>query len=259
MENGIVTNKLKMIGLMLYFVILPFERFLAVIFSIGYGNAYALNSGLPFSVITYFVTLISLIVGLGLSVFPFWSMLFKLFSKKPYPFEKRYKIIVIAAMAFLYGGMMHTGFTLAPVQFIAYGFLIASMVVRTVEKCKEDKSKSFASIVSVIYLTLFSMTVPVCYLAFELGSLTIPFYVSEFLAAFVLIPVFGVMLYNFFKDGVAGFSVVPPILMFILSGASVAFKWSFEINYFVLVFMILTLIFYLSFGIIAKIKIKKMK
>ena len=88
--------------------------------------------------------------------------------------------------------------------------IMAQNKEEAVEKCKDDKSKSFASIVSVIYLTLFSMTVPVCYLAFELGSLTIPFYVSEFLAAFVLIPVFGVMLYNFFKDGVAGFSVVEP-------------------------------------------------
>ena len=159
-------------------------------------------------------------------------------------------------MALLYGGMMHTGFTLAPIQFVAYGFLIASMIVRTVEKCKEDKSKRFASIVSVIYLTLFSMTVPVCYIALKLGALTIPFYIAEFAAAFVLIPVFGLMLFKFFNDGITNFSIINPLIMLILSGAAVALKWSEEINAFVLIFVILTTVFYLAFGIAAGKKSK---
>ena len=128
------------------------------------------------------------------------------------------------------------------------------MVIRCVEKCKEDKSKRLASIVSVIYLTLFSMTVPVCYIALELGILTIPFYVAEFVAAFALIPVFGVMLYKFYVSGITSFSIINPAIMLILSGATVALKWSEEINYFVLIFVILTMLFYLSFGLIASKK-----
>ena len=255
MENKI-TNKLKSVGLIVYFSVIFIERLLAVIFSIGHGGEYAVMTGNYFNIIAYSVTVLGLLAGSVLSAKPFFGMLGKLFSKETYPFEDNYKSIVIGAMAFLYAGMMHTGFTLAPVQFVAYGFLIAAMVVNTVEKCMGDKSKKFASIVSVIYLTLFSMTVPVCYIALKLGALTIPFYAAEFAAAFVLIPLFGRMLLKFFKEGITDFSFVNPLVMLILSGSAVALKWSEEINMFVLIFVVLTIIFYLAFGIVASKKAK---
>ena len=251
MGENKLTNKLKITGLLVYFIVIFTERLLAVILSFHHGGVYALDSGNYFNYITYCITVLSLIAGVILSVKPFFGLLKSLFSKELYPFEENYKSIVIAAMAFLYGGMMHTGFTIAPVQFIAYGFLIASMIVRTVEKCRGDKAKRFSSIVSVIYLTLFSMTVPVCYIALKLGGLTIPFYIAEFAAAIILIPVFGLMLFKFFKEGVTSFSFINPLVMLVLSGSAVALKWSEEINAFVLIFVILTLVFYLIFGILA--------
>ena len=257
MEKGMLGNKFKIIGLLMYFFIIFAERLMAVIFSINNGGVYALKSGDIFNYITYSVTVLSVIAGVILSAKLIVNLFKYLFSKEKYPFEDNLKGIVIACMAFLYGGMMHTGFTLAPLQFVSYGFLIATMIVRTVEKCIEDKSKSFSSIVSVIYLTLFSMTVPVCYIALKLGALTIPFYVAEFAAAFILIPVFGIMLYKLYKDGITSFSPVYPIIMLILSGLAVALKWSEEINMFVLIFVVLTTLFYLAFGIIAGIKVKK--
>ena len=42
--------------------------------------------------------------------------------------------------------------------------------------------------------------------------------------------------------------------MLILSGSTVALKWTEEINWFVLIFVIFTTVFYLSFGLIAKKK-----
>lgn len=258
MKKGMLGNKFKIIGLILYFVILFAERLLAVIFSFNNGGVYALKSGSYFNYVAYGVTAISLIVGTVLAIKPIIGMLGKLFSKDLYDFEKNYKAIVIAAMALLYGGMMHTGMTIAPIQFVAYGFLIATMVVRCVEKCIEDKKKTFPSIVSVIYLTLFSMTVPVCYIALKLMAPQLYlFYIAEFAAAFVLIPVFGIMLLKFYKDGVTSFSFVYPLIMLILSGSAVLFKWSEEINYFVFIFVILTTVFYLAFGIAAGIKVKK--
>jgi hypothetical protein len=256
MKETLLTNKLKITGLVVYFIVLFIERLLAVLLSINHGGVYAVLTGNYFNYITYGVTCLSLAAGTVLMIKPLFGLLKALFSKAGYPFEENYKAIVIAAMALLYGGMMHTGFTLAPIQFVAYGFLIASMIVRTVEKCKEDKSKRFASIVSVIYLTLFSMTVPVCYIALKLGALTIPFYIAEFAAAFVLIPVFGLMLFKFFNDGITNFSIINPLIMLILSGAAVALKWSEEINAFVLIFVILTTVFYLAFGIAAGKKSK---
>lgn len=251
MKEGIVANKLKIVGLVVYFVVLFCERLAACIFSFSNGGEYALVSGNYFNYVTYFVTVISVIIGTFLAIKPLIGMIKKLFSKELYPFEENYKSIVIAAMALLYGGMMHTGFTIAPVQFVAYGFLIFSMIVRTVEKCKEDKSSRYTSIVSVIYLTLFSMTVPVCYIVLKLGALTLPFYIAEFAAAFILIPVFGLMLYRFYITGVTNFSIINPLIMLILSGSAVALKWSEEINAFVLIFVVLTVVFYLAFGLIA--------
>lgn len=255
-KESIVCNKLKSVGLLVYFFVLFAERLLAAIFSFNVGGEYALKSGNPFNYVTYSVTVLSLVAGFILSIRIVAGLLKHLFSKNLYPFNANYKSIVVAAMALLYGGMMHTGFTIAPVQFVAYGFLIASMVVRTVEKCKEEKDKKYSSIVSVIYLTLFSMTVPVCYIALKLGALTIPFYIAEFAAAFVLIPVFGSMLYKFYKKGLTDFSFVNPLIMLVLSGLAVALKWSEEINWFVLIFVILTVVFYLAFGIVAGKKAK---
>ncbi|MCR5848490.1 MAG: hypothetical protein K6G75_10290 [Lachnospiraceae bacterium] len=256
-KETLVTNKFKIIGLIVYYVVLFTERLLAVIFSINNGGEYALTSGHYFNYITYCVTVLSLVAGFVLSIKPVAGMLRSLFSKGFYPFEENYRYIVISAMVLLYGGMMHTGFTVAPIQFVAYGFLIAAMVVRTVEKCMEDKTKIYPSVVSVIYLTLFSMTVPVCYIALKLGELTIPFFIAEFAAAFILIPVFGIMLYKFFNDGITSFSPANPLIMFVLSGMAVALKWREEINAFVLIFVILTVLFYLAFGIIARLKYKE--
>ena len=256
MKKEMVFNRLKIVGLVMYFIVLFIERLLAVILSVNNGEYYSLKSGFVFNYITYSVTVVSLIAGTFLAIKPLAGMFKALFSKELYPFESNYKPIVIAAMALLYGGMMHTGFTIAPVQFVAYGFLIGSMVVRCVEKCNEDKNNRFSSIVSVIYLTLFSMTVPVCYIALELGVLTIPFYLAEFAATFILIPIFGIMLYKFYTTGITSFSVINPLIMLILSGAAVALKWSEEINYFVLIFVVLTILFYVSFGVIANRKNK---
>ena len=152
---------------------------------------------------------------------------------------------------------MHTGFTIAPVQFVAYGFLIASMVVRTIECCRESKEKAFASIISVIYLALFAMAVPVSYISFQDMPMRVIFYVVEFTAVFVLVPVFGKMLLDFYKNGVTSFSFVYPVVMLVLSGLTVALKWTEEINWFVLIFVILTMVFYISFGWIVILKKKK--
>ena len=40
--------------------------------------------------------------------------------------------------------------------------------------------------------------------------------------------------------------------MLVLSGLTVALKWKEEINWFVLIFVVLTSLFYLSFGVICK-------
>ena len=285
-------SKLKLIGLILYFLILFVERLLAVILSFGVGGEYALISGNVFNYIAYGITAVSLVAGLILMIKVMPAMFVSVFTSKEYDFASNYKQVVIAAMAILFGGMMHTGFTIAPVQFVAYGFLIASMVVRTIECCRDvelrvasgekvgaeaevkfgveadgesgvaskvkvgveaaGKGRKFASVVSVIYLTLLAMAVPVSYISFQDMPLRVVFFAVEFTAVFVLVPVFGILLLKFYETGVTSFSPVYPLIMFVLSGLTVALKWREEINWFVLIFVVLTMLFYLSFGLVAK-------
>lgn len=253
-------SKLKLFFLILYFVVLFIERLFAVILSFHYGGEYALVSGNVFNYIAYGITAVSLIAGLVLMIRVLPAMFASVFTSKAYDWTSNLKPVVIAAMAILFGGMMHTGFTVAPVQFVAYGFLIASMVVRTVEYCLQVKAGvvsggkgcKFASIVSVIYLTLLAMAVPVSYISFQAMPMRAIFFAVEFTAVFVLVPVFGMLLLKFYETGITSFSFVYPLLMFVLSGLTVALKWKEEINWFVLIFVVLTSLFYLSFGVICK-------
>ena len=125
--------KLKLIGLILYFIILFIERLLAVILSFKVGGEYALVSGNVFNYIAYGITTVSLVAGLVLMIRVLPAMFVSVFTSKEYDFGANYKPVVIAAMVLLFGGMMHTGFTIAPVQFVAYGFLIGSMILKYFE------------------------------------------------------------------------------------------------------------------------------
>ena len=279
-KTEIVLSKLILIGLIFYFIILFAERLLAVILSVKSGEVYALISGNVFNYIAYGITAISLVAGLILMIKVLPAMFVSVFTSKEYDFASNYKQVVIAAMAILFGGMMHTGFTIAPVQFVAYGFLIASMVVRTIECCRlgaaadgkfgmeadgesgvasevkvgaeaAGRGRKFASVVSVIYLTLLAMAVPVSYISFQEMPMRAVFFVVEFAAVFVLVPVFGILLLKFYETGVTSFSFVYPLLVLVLSGLTVALKWREEINWFVLIFVVLTVVFYLSFGLVA--------
>ncbi len=248
-----VYSKLKLIFLSLYFLILFAERLLAVILSIRTGEEYALISGNIFNYFAYGVTAVSLLCGIVLMVRVLPGMIVSIFSSREYAFSDNYKRIVIAAMAILFGGMMHTGFTLAPMQFVAYGFLIASMVIRTIEYCSGKEKSPAESIFSVIYLTLMAMAVPVCYISHQAMPLRAVFFTVEFIAVFVLVPVFGKLLLDFYKSGVTSFSFIYPILVLILSGLTVALKWMEEINWFVLIFLALTIVFYIVAVLIMKV------
>ena len=243
-------HRLEIVGFLLYFLILFCERVLALIFSVGKGGEYALLSGNAFNYVAYTVTAASLVAGTILAAKPFEKMLRALFAGETFAFEKEAQPLSVAVFVLLFGGMMHTGFTLVGLQFAAYGFLIAAFVVRAVERCLDGGDK-YQTIVSVVYLTLFSMTIPVCYLSFLSDPLRTLFFVAELFAVAALVPSFGCMLSIYLKRGETSFSPVFPSLMLVLSGATVALQWKEKINYFVLIFMGLTVLTYLAFGLLA--------
>ena len=119
---GLILNKLKIVGFSLYSIILFGERLAAVIYSVNYGEEYALTSRNVFNYIAYFVTVISLIAGLILFIRPLIEMWRALLSKELYPFETKNKRLIIAVTVLLFGGMMHTDllsleFSLQPMDY----------------------------------------------------------------------------------------------------------------------------------------------
>ena len=64
-------------------------------------------------------------------------------------------------------------------------------------------------------------------------------------------PIFGVMTDRLMRTGVTSFHPIFPAVMTLLSGASIALKWSESVNWFVLIFASATLLCYLSVGIVA--------
>lgn len=246
-------NRLISIGFIGYTLILLVERILALIFSVTSGGDYALVSNNVMPTIYYAIVCLSITAGAVLLAVPMYKMAVHLFKKENYEFN--WKELIFGSMVLLFSGMMHTGWTLAPVQFVAYGFLIGAMVCATIDSCLRNKN-NYNSIISVIFLTLFSMAIPVAYISVNEAT-QIPFYTFTLLAVFAEIPLFGFMLYEFFNKGEISFSYSPVIALLALSGSVVLLNFTSvgDFNWFVAVFVVLTVAMYLGFGL--KVFLKK--
>ena len=250
-----IFNRLISIGFIGYVLILVVERVSALILSVNNGGEYALVSNNVMPTIYYAIVVLSLCVGVVLLAEPMFKMTVQLF--KPENYEFNWKEIILGSMILLISGMMHTGFTLSWLQFIAYGFLIGAMVCVTIDSCKRNKN-NYHAIVSIVFLVLFAMAIPVAYTSVNEAT-QVPFYIFTLLAVFAEIPLFGFMLYEFMNKGEISFNYSPVIAMLALSGSVVLlnFTSSGNFNWFVAVFVILTVGCYLGFGL--KIFLKNRK
>ena len=246
-KSKYVINKITIIGFLLYFFILLIERIIALILSVNNGGYISLLSGSFFGVSTDIITAGSVLFGVLLFIKPLIKLVKCLFSREIYCFKED-KNLINSVIVLLCGGMMHTGFTIAPIQFVAYGFLILSMIMQVIDR-KEDKENLFINICSLIYITLFSMCIPVCYPTYLGTPINVFFYIAEYLAVTLLLPLFRLLLLGFFKEGHVRFSLIPFFVMIISCGLVIGLKFEEEINYFVLIFAILTTLFYLIFGL----------
>ena len=248
-------NRLISIGFIGYTLILLVERILALIFSVQSGGEYALVSNNVMPTIYYAIVCLSISAAAVLLAVPMYKMVIQLFKKENYEFN--WKELIIGMMVLLFSGMMHTGWTLAPLQFVAYGFLIGAMICVTINSCLRNKN-TYNSIISVIFLTLFSMAIPVCYASVNEAT-QVPFYTFTLLAVFAEIPLFGFMLYEFFNKGEISFNYSPVIAMLALSGSVVLLNFTSagDFNWFVAIFVVLTVAMYLGFGLKVFLKNRK--
>lgn len=245
MKKTLLMNKMEIIGYLGYFIILFVERTLALILSVNQGEDYSLVSRNFLPYITYSFTALSVLLSL-IFLPKILIIFFKyLFSKEELDFVPHYKYITVTSIVILLGGMMHTGFTLSPLQFVGYGFLIISFLIRTIKQIKQGDNK-FECLISLIYLIFFSMTIPVCYITYLEGIQMVLFYVVEFVTTLTLLVVFGKMMYRFLDKGKEIFSISYFIIMLVLCSFTIGLKWIDEINVFVLMFVILSAITYIT-------------
>lgn len=249
-KKQLIMNKIMGLGFVGYFLVLLIERILALSFSITVkDDLYFFSNGF-FPMTAYIITAISVGVGTIILAKPVFDILVKTCKNVEYDFYHHYKQLIIGSMVLLVSGMMHTGYTIPVVQFVAYGLLIVSMIIRTIQAYQEREDK-FKTIISLIYLVCFSMSIPVCYMTKLNGAIATSFYVIEFIAVFALIPCFGIMLFNFFKDGVSSFHPCPLSIMIVLVGLTIGLKWNDEINVFVLIASSATVVTYIVNAIVS--------
>ncbi|UKI13301.1 MAG: hypothetical protein L6V84_03370 [Oscillospiraceae bacterium] len=138
----------------------------------------------------------------------------------------------------LVSGMMHTEYTVAPVQFVSYGMLIIAMVLRTVQTVAgADHPGMFWY--SLAFLTVFSMAIPVMYRA-EIAHATL-FHVIEAIVALALVACFTWMLRDLFLgQGHDLLRWVPMLIAAVGDAVILAMRWKETVNTFVLIFVILS-------------------
>ncbi|MDD6800737.1 MAG: hypothetical protein PUE85_10035 [Firmicutes bacterium] len=144
--------------------------------------------------------------------------------------------LCVAAGILLLSGMVHTEYTIAPLQFGAYGALIVAMIIRTAMVQSEADSKLLLWF-SLIYLTAFSMAIPVMYRS---GITRAPlFHALEAVTALLLVGAFTWMLYLVFTGcAVNLFYLVPMLTAAVLDAILLAMRWNEQVNSFVLIFVI---------------------
>lgn len=178
----------------------------------------------------------------------FWQSLFD--SEK----TPDYSWLTITAGVLLMSGMVHTQYTNAPVQFVAYGALIVAMILQTVLNVKE-KGDAFRHWFSLAYIVVFSMAIPVMYHS-DVKYHTL-FHVIEGIAAIVLVVMFTIELRRIFTgDAVNLLRIVPFVAIGIFDSAIIALRWPEMINWFLLIFAVLSKILY-GFGKVLFARIRK--
>ena len=145
--------------------------------------------------------------------------------------------LCIAAGVLLLSGMVHTEYTIAPLQFGAYGALIVAMLIRTAMVQSEADSKLLLWL-SLAYLTAFSVAIPVVYRS---GIARAPlFHALEAVTALLLVGAFTWMQYlGFTGCAVDLFYLVPILTAAVLDAVLLIMRWQEKVNSFVLIFVIL--------------------
>ena len=224
---------------LLYFAILFGERAQSLVRIIAQDRLFAKE----YDVIVNLTAVLSLCATvMMLLVFnrSFWRSLFSTSAPD-------YSILTITSGVMLVSGMVHTEFTIPGIQFASYGMLIIAMILRAAELSGSAKNR-FSLWFSLIYLTVFSMAIPVMYELHAADSLAFEklFYFIEADVMLLLVLSFTVMLRRLFiGQGENLLLWIPFLIMAVGDTAVLWMRWTDEINFFVLIFAALSAVLFL--------------
>ena len=211
---------------LLYFLILYGERIQSLIRAVAQSGFFPT----PFDGLVNLTSLLSLSAGAVMLLIlnrRFWLSLCT--SSVP-----DYSALTVTSGVILVSGMVHTEFTIAPIQFASYGALFLGMILRTAELTGRAERRGMLWY-SLIYLVMFSMAIPVVYHSY-LGYAPL-FHCVEMNVMLLLVLFFTLMLRRLFLGQGENLLLWIPFLVMVFGDAAVlAMRWVEEINLFVLIF-----------------------
>ena len=237
--------------IMLYFIILFAERVQSIVRSIRDKDVKLFGSG--FHSYVYLAVFLSLAAFLVLLAVGNASFLQSLFTMDMNVYRSiDYRMLSITVGVILVSGMVHTEHTVPGIQFASYGMLIAALVIKTA--CVNAQAEDSVLLwMSLIYLILFSMAIPVMYHS-DIEK-AILFHVIEAVVSLALVAAFAVLMYKvMIGNAVNLFYVIPVAIAVIGDTIIVAMRWKEKINGFVLIFLIAASVMWIAGRIAAAVR-----
>lgn len=216
------SDKAKLIFLLLYFLILTVERVISLVTSFTNGHI--------FNALDWYMTVLTVLSIVVAYVF--------IIAKCRFNDADVFGKLAIAAGIILLGGMVHTEGSIPPIQFASYGMILVSMAIHTAQ-CVKQHGGAVIRWLSFGYIVAFSMSIPVVYqTGIELSWLFVPL---EIVVSAGMVALFTVMLRWFYNgDGEYSFPALPFILALVGDAGVLVLRWNEEINFFVLIFIVVT-------------------
>lgn len=235
----------------IYFVILFAERLQSIIRSCMDKNIRLMENG--FNAYVYIVTILSLVAFVCLLFIGNRYYLKALFTWNAAIHEQiNYLMLSITAGVILIGGMVHTEYTIPPVQFVSYGMLIIALIIKTAAMNNEASSRPLLWL-SLAYLIAFSMAIPVMYHS-DIPNASI-FHGIEAVVALLLVGVFTYLMYLVFVEKAANLFMLFPIVITIIGDVIIlAMRWKEKVNSFVLIFLIVSSILWVVGRIVSAVQ-----
>ena len=219
----------------LYFLILLAERILSVVLSLTNGVSIYADGYNGYTYTLVFLSTVAWLIYLITLCRPNIKALFQFDEKIDFTH------LCIASGILLLSGMVHTEHTIPVIQFVSYGILIVGILLKVIINQKTSQIKVILWL-SFAFLVAMSMAIPVMYRS--LIELHVLFHVLEGIASFVLVGAFTYLLLKVFQEKEDLFLPWIAILLVLLDVPLIVMRWNEEINWFVLIFLSLSIVLF---------------